>query len=272
MRTVPDDRLMIEPDCCARRSGATAWQQLKVPATLTCHHLQRTPASLISSNGPIRSVEKIPALLTSASRPPKLLGDLRDTRRVTAPNGRLTSSASAVRATPGRGDLAGDALARLPRSHRSRRRSRPRPPKRSASARPMPCPAPVMITVFACSRTVTPARIVPRSPAARSASAAQHRRRWNLGRRAMPRAASSDPTMPRDVSVLLSPPRAVRSALVSFGRAVGARPSSGCARSRSRSLERAVISLDGGVATPRGDARCSFHASRASRIGAGGRD
>ena len=74
----------------------------------------------------------------------------------------------------------------------------------------------------------------------------------------------------RDVSVLLSPPwQSGRRR--QLGRTICVQPSPGCSRSRSHSLERAVISLDGGVAAPRGDARCSLHAARASRIGAGGR-
>jgi len=56
-----------------------------------------------------------------------------------------------------------------------------------------------------------------------------------------------------------------------LGCAAGTRAPSGPACSRSRSHERAVIGPDGGVATPRGNARCSLHVARARRVGAGSR-
>jgi len=116
-------------------------------------------------------------------------------------------------------------------------------------------------------RILTRARRV--RPAALPSRLSGERGPHEFGRRAMPDLEPAfDNT--RDVSVLLSPPwQSGRRG--QLGRTICVQTSSGYSRSRSHSLERAVISLDGGVAAPCGDARCSLHAARASRIGAGGR-
>lgn len=120
------------------------------------------------------------------------------------------------------------------------------------------------------SRSTTPKSAAPSSAgAARGVGQWAKRGRWILY--AGPcRARRRFSTIHCDVSVLLSLhwQSGWRRRL---GCALGTHSSRGRARSRSRSLERAVIGPDGGVATPGGDARCSFHVARACRFGAGGR-